>query len=141
PHAAHDSHHDEIARLTVMQSVGVGEIVHQSIESASKADKETGEGKGDPNGKVDRNAQKACPAFVFTDRHHRAAKGRVENEAHHGSGESETRRHEAKRQWLSRKAPQAVVASGERVPLESDVVEDLAKRDCDHCEVNAAPAH
>ena len=42
---------------------------------------------------------------------------------------------------LAREAAQAVVAAGERVPLEGDVVEHLAEGDGHHREVDAAPAH
>src|SRR5262249_50558535 len=42
---------------------------------------------------------------------------------------------------LAGEAAQSVISSGQRAPLEGDIVEDLAERDGDHGEVDAAPAH
>ena len=48
---------------------------------------------------------------------------------------------EAEVDRLAREAAQAVVAAGERAPLEGDVVEHLAEGDRHHGEIDAAPPH
>ncbi len=75
---------------------------------------------------------------------------------HHCGDEREAEQHEkvegigvrqdvdgeqAEIEGLARKAAQAVIAAGQRAPLEGDVVEHLAEGDGDHGEIDAAPAH
>src|SRR6185437_2137379 len=105
---------------------------------------------------LDRNAEKARATLVLADRDHGAAEGRAQDEAHRADRERKAEQHEvvegevvvedveleeAEIERLAMEAAQAVVAAGQRAPLEGDVVEHLAECDRHHGEIDATPAH
>ncbi len=138
-----------------MQAARIGEIVDQGIERASETHEQARQGEREPDLALHRDAEKARAALILTDRNHRAAERRAQDEAHDADGEGEADQHEivervgvgenvdlegAEIQRLAREAAQPVVAAGDRAPLEGDVVEDLPEGDRHHGEVDAAPA-
>src|SRR5216683_8360883 len=98
-----------------------------------------------------RDAEEAGAAFVLADRQHGTAKGRAQHERH-GTGDErkaeqdevveglsvgdDIDREKAEVERLARKAAQAIVAAGQRTPLERDIIEYLPERDRHHGEVD-----
>ena len=104
----------------------------------------------------DGNAEKTCAPFVLADRDHGAAERRAQDEGHDADRQRKTEQHEvvkivgagedvdlegAEIERLAGEAAQAVIAAGQRAPLEGDVVEHLAERDRHHGEIDTAPPH
>src|SRR5581483_7775987 len=139
-----------------MQAAWIGEVVDQRIERAGERHEEAGQRERDPDVALDWDAEEAGAALVLADGDQRMAEGRAQDEAHDGDDDGEADQHEiierpvvvqdveaqeAELDRLARKAAQAVVAAGERRPLEGDVIEHLAEGDGDHGEIDAAAMH
>jgi hypothetical protein len=104
---------------------------------------------------VDRNAEEARAPLVFTDGKQGSAEGRTQEPGHRAGRDREEHEHkiierdgavqeidrsEAKIERLTLPSYEAVIATGHRVPAESDEVKRLAEGDRHHGEIDAAQA-
>src|SRR5207248_4537795 len=126
------------------------------IKRARKAHEEAGQRECNPDMALHGNAEEAGAALVLADRDHGAAERRAQDETHDADGQRKAKQHEiveavgagenvelegAEIDRLAREAAQAIVAAGQRTPLERDVIEHLPERDRHHREIDAAPPY
>src|SRR6516164_1681283 len=139
-----------------MQPSRIGEVVDQRVERPSIGHKEAAERECDPDVQFNWYAQEARAALILANGQHSTAEGGAQDKRHRRHGECEAEQDEiversrvvediqggdAQMQWLAVEWTQAIIASGDRRPLEGDVIKYLAEGDSNHGKINTAPTH